>query len=165
MKLGELGYSVERAGFTVADAVRLYAEYRERREGLEKVLQMSQARLASLEDAKAEANTAIGDAMENLEALNLELHDAELGATVDAEATDGASVGAAPPTSQRCEQEAGVAMEQEEEDLAAWRSARYSWSEASEDSYADNQFSEEDEEEDEGEEEGGGQRTSVREVL
>ena len=144
IKLGELGFAIERAGFTIADGVRMHAEYRERREGLQKVLQMSQARLASLEAAKEEANSAIGDAMENLEALNMELHNAAPGKEGDGSAE---------------------LVVVEPEDLAAWRSTR-AWSEASDeeddeeeddddgseasrDSYADNQFSENDDSEDE----------------
>jgi len=77
VKLGEIGEGFERVGVDIPQALREHNEYRERRAGLEQVLELNEARLAQLEDEKEEATRHIGDAMGDLEALNEELQTAK----------------------------------------------------------------------------------------
>lgn len=103
VKLGELGEGFERAGFHIPDALRAFAQYRERRLGLEQVLQLNEARLAALEQEKEVANEAIGEAMGDLEALNEELQsskpDCEPDSEPDGEPSAECSAAGAPTAS------------------------------------------------------------------
>lgn len=101
VKLGELGEALQRAGFKVQSALRDYADYCERRDGLEQVLQHTAARLRDMENAKEAATVGVNDAMGDLEALSNELHETEGGGesqTDGAQELDGAGKGFASPS-------------------------------------------------------------------
>lgn len=75
--LGMLADGLEKGGYDIQSAVRRYAEYCERRRGLEEVLEHSAARVRDMEEAKEAASRGVTDMMGNLEALSNELHEAD----------------------------------------------------------------------------------------
>ena len=143
VKLGEVGLSFERAGYTVPVALQTHVEYSERRAGLEEVLRLNEARLAALEAEKEVATQGVGEAMESLEALSEEIREVEGG--VASGHAEGSSVSS--PTDKMKEEEEGGEVEWRAQ--SEWRSSGQLDEHDSEDSFAGDGWSESENEIDE----------------
>lgn len=78
-RLGRVGEALQRDGTAVSAHLESEAEYERQRAGLEAVRQAAEARLVAMEGEKARAVDMVGEAMESLEVLSNELHEAGQG--------------------------------------------------------------------------------------